>query len=145
MKIYVGNLSWSLNDEDLVNLFAQYGMVNSAKIVKDKVTGRSRGFGFVEMTSKDSAQSAIAGLNDSEVLGRKIIVNESSSDSGSIFKKNFGKTLPLFFDSSEFTAKEISEIISELSDLYSEISGDYLIIRSSTVYNLILTAQPLFI
>jgi RNA recognition motif-containing protein len=77
MNIYVGNLSWNLKDQDLSNLFATYGEVTSAKIVTDKFTQRSKGFGFVEMADDTSAQAAIAALNGSEVDGRNIVVNES--------------------------------------------------------------------
>ena len=77
MNIYVGNLSWSMTDEDLNNLFAEYGTVSSAKILKDKMSGRSKGFGFVEMEDEEAAKSAIANLNETEVQGRKLIVNES--------------------------------------------------------------------
>ncbi|CAN5177666.1 hypothetical protein BH20BAC1_BH20BAC1_20150 [soil metagenome] len=77
MNIYVGNLSWSMTDDDLSNLFSQYGSVTSAKILKEKNTGRSKGFGFVEMEDEEAAKTAIATLNESEVQGRKLIVNES--------------------------------------------------------------------
>ena len=77
MNIYVGNLSWSMTDEDLNSLFAEYGTVSSAKILKDKMSGRSKGFGFVEMEDEEAAKSAIANLNETEVQGRKLIVNES--------------------------------------------------------------------
>src|ERR1700712_1414974 len=77
MNIYVGNLSWSMTDDDLSNLFTQYGTVTSAKILKEKNTGRSKGFGFVEMEDDEAAKSAIAALNDAEVQGRKLKVNES--------------------------------------------------------------------
>ena len=62
MNIYVGNLSWNLKDQDLSNLFASHGEVISAKIVNDKFTNRSKGFGFVEMANDDQAQAAIAAL-----------------------------------------------------------------------------------
>lgn len=77
MNIYVGNLSWSMTDEDLSSLFAQYGSVTSAKILKDKMNGRSKGFGFVEMEDDEAAKTAIANLNETDVQGRKLIVNES--------------------------------------------------------------------
>lgn len=77
MNIYVGNLSWTMTDMDLSNLFAPYGSVSSAKILKDKMSGRSKGFGFVEMEDDESARNAISSLNETEVMGRKIIVNES--------------------------------------------------------------------
>ena len=75
MNIYVGNISWGLTDQDLENVFAEYGTVTSAKIITDRATGRSRGFGFVEMS--DGAEKAIEALNDAEVEGRKLVVNES--------------------------------------------------------------------
>jgi RNA recognition motif-containing protein len=92
MNIYVGNLSWNMTDEDLSNLFTQFGTVTSGKILKDKMNGRSKGFGFVEMEDEEAAKAAIAALNESEVQGRKLIVNESQPrPEGSDFKKrSFG-------------------------------------------------------
>lgn len=95
MNIYVGNLSWQMTDEDLRILFEQHGAVGSAKIVKDKVSGRSKGFGFVEMENDAEAQAAITALYDSEVMGRKIIVNESQpkqqgTGGGGFKKRSFG-------------------------------------------------------
>ncbi|WEK35862.1 MAG: RNA-binding protein [Candidatus Pseudobacter hemicellulosilyticus] len=97
MNIYVGNLSWQMTDEDLRTLFEQYGSVTSAKIVKDKVSGRSKGFGFVEMPEDGEAQNALTSLYESEVLGRKIIVNEaqpkpqgSGGGGGGFKKRSFG-------------------------------------------------------
>ena len=75
MNIYVGNISWGLNDQDLENLFAEHGTVTSAKINTDRMTNRSRGFGFVEMS--DGAEKAIEALNGAEVDGRELVVNES--------------------------------------------------------------------
>ena len=91
MNIYVGNLSWSMTDDDLSNLFSQYGTVTSAKILKEKNTGRSKGFGFVEMEDEEAAKTAIATLNESEVQGRKLIVNESQPrPEGGGYKKSGG-------------------------------------------------------
>jgi RNA recognition motif-containing protein len=91
MNIYVGNLSWSMTDGDLEGLFTPYGAVTSAKILKDKMSGRSKGFGFVEMADDESAKAAIAALNETDVQGRKIIVNESQPrPEGSGFKKSGG-------------------------------------------------------
>ena len=97
MNIYVGNLSWNLKDQDLSNLFAAHGEVISAKIVNDKFTNRSKGFGFVEMANDDQAQAAIAALNGTEVDGRNIVVNESrpkqeggSGGGGGFKKRSFG-------------------------------------------------------
>jgi len=70
-------MHFSLSNEDVNNLFSQFGSVTSAKIINDKVTGRSKGFGFVEMENDEDARKAIAGLNESEVMGRKLIVNEA--------------------------------------------------------------------
>jgi RNA recognition motif-containing protein len=79
MNIYVGNLNWGMTSEDLQELFAPYGEVASAKIVTDKFNNnRSKGFGFVEMADDDAAKSAIAGLHDQDISGRKIVVNEST-------------------------------------------------------------------
>ncbi len=79
MNIYVGNLSWSMTSEGLQELFAPYGEVTSAKIVTDKFTNnRSKGFGFIEMPDDEAAKAAIAGLNDLDLEGRKIVVNEST-------------------------------------------------------------------
>ena len=97
MNIYVGNLSWNLKDQDLSNLFASHGEVVSAKIVTDKFTNRSKGFGFVEMANDDQAQAAITALNGSEVDGRNIVVNESrpkpeggGGGGGGFKKRSFG-------------------------------------------------------
>jgi RNA-binding proteins (RRM domain) len=95
MNIYVGNLSWQMTDEELRTLFEQYGSVTSAKIVKDKVSGRSKGFGFVEMPEDGEAQNALTSLYDSEILGRKIIVNEAQpkpqgGGGGGFKKRSFG-------------------------------------------------------
>ena len=94
MNIYVGNLSWSMTDDDLSNLFTEFGAVTSAKILKEKNTGRSKGFGFVEMEDDEAAKTAIASLNENEVQGRKLIVNESQprpeGSGGGGYKKSGG-------------------------------------------------------
>jgi RNA recognition motif-containing protein len=93
MNIYVGNLSWGLKDQDLADLFAPFGEVASAKIVMDKFTQRSKGFGFVDMPKDEEAQAAIAQLNGSEVDGRNLVVNESrpkEGGEGGFKKKSFG-------------------------------------------------------
>ena len=76
-KLYVGNLSYSVTDEDLANLFAECGTVESAKVIQDRMTGRSKGFGFVEMSSDDEAASAIETLNGKDHQGRALKVNEA--------------------------------------------------------------------
>ena len=78
MNIYVGNLSWQMTDEDLRNLFEQHGTVASAKIVKDKVSGRSKGFGFVEMANAD-AERAVQALNGQDFDGRALRINEAQA------------------------------------------------------------------
>ena len=93
MNIYVGNLSWGLKDQDLTDLFTPFGEVASAKIVMDKFTQRSKGFGFVDMPNDEQAQAAIAQLNGSEVDGRNLVVNESrpkEGGDGGFKKKSFG-------------------------------------------------------
>ena len=77
MKLYVGNLSFQTSSADLNSLFAQAGTVESASVVEDRETGRSRGFGFVEMSSKEEAQKAIEQFNGKEVNGRNLNVNEA--------------------------------------------------------------------
>lgn len=98
MNIYIGNLNWKMTSEDLSNLFSPYGEVVSAKIVTDKFNNnRSKGFGFVEMSDDEAARNAISNLNDTEILGRKIVVNESAprkegegGGGGGYKKKSFG-------------------------------------------------------
>lgn len=77
MNIFIGSLPFSLREEELRGFFEEYGEVASAKIITDKFTGRSRGFGFVEMPVEEEARKAIAELNGAEVDGRTIVVNES--------------------------------------------------------------------
>jgi len=75
----VGSLPWSVNDEELKETFEKHGTVVSAKVIMDRDTSRSRGFGFVEMESSSDANNAIKALNDSELNGRNIVVNEAKS------------------------------------------------------------------
>jgi len=77
MKLYVGNLSFNTSNQDLSDLFGPFGTVQSANIVEDRETGRSRGFGFVEMSSKSEGEEAISSLNGKEVDGRSLTVNEA--------------------------------------------------------------------
>jgi len=77
MDIYVGNLAYSTNDESLKSAFGAYGEVTSARVVSDRMTGRSKGFGFVEMPDRTQAQAAIDALNGKELDGRTLRVNES--------------------------------------------------------------------
>ena len=98
MNIYVSNLSFKLQDEDLKQVFTSFGEVTSAKVIRDNQSGRSRGFGFVEMSSDDDARAAIEKLNGTEVDGRTIVVNEarprteggSGGGGGGGFKKRGG-------------------------------------------------------
>ncbi len=76
-KIYVGNLGFSVNNEDLKTKFEQYGKVSSANVIMDRDTGRSKGFGFVEMANSTEATTAISSLNGSEYEGRSMTVNEA--------------------------------------------------------------------
>ncbi len=76
-KLYVGNLAYSVSDSDLQTMFAPFGTVQSAQVIMDRDTGRSKGFGFVEMSSSDEATAAINGLNGKEVDGRQLTVNEA--------------------------------------------------------------------
>lgn len=77
MNIYVGNLSWNSGDDDLRAAFEAFGEVSSAKVVMDRESGRSRGFGFVEMPDEDAAKAAIEGMNEKDLQGRTLRVNEA--------------------------------------------------------------------
>ncbi|HEX7343930.1 MAG TPA: RNA-binding protein [bacterium] len=77
MNIYVGNLSRDVTDDELRQAFEAYGRVESASVIKDKFTGQSKGFGFVEIQAKAEAQAAIDGMNGKDLKGRNIIVNEA--------------------------------------------------------------------
>lgn len=77
MNIYVGNLSYSTTEDDLRAVFGNFGEVTSAAVIKDRETGRSKGFGFVEMANDDEAREAMASLNGSELQGRQVKVNEA--------------------------------------------------------------------
>jgi RNA recognition motif-containing protein len=76
-KLYVGNLSWGVTEDQLREMFAPYGTVQSAQLVMDRETGRSKGFGFVEMGSEQEAQAAISGMNGQMVDNRALTVNEA--------------------------------------------------------------------
>lgn len=82
MNIYVGNLSFDETDETLEEAFAVHGEVDSARVITDRYSGRSRGFGFVEMPSKEEAEAAIAALHGTELSGRTLTVNESKPREG---------------------------------------------------------------
>lgn len=77
MNIYVGNLAWEMTEDDLRDAFAAFGQVESARIITDRMTGRSRGFGFVEMPDNEEGKAAIADLNGKELKGRNLKVNEA--------------------------------------------------------------------
>jgi RNA recognition motif-containing protein len=76
-KLYVGNLSYKTSSSELEQLFSQFGTVASAEVIQDRETGRSRGFGFIEMSSDAEAQAAVTGLHDQEYMGRALTVNEA--------------------------------------------------------------------
>lgn len=77
MNIYIGNLPYNISENELRDLFAAHGEVSSANIIIDRDSGRSKGFGFVEMPNKDQAETAIDALNDSDIGGRNVRVNEA--------------------------------------------------------------------
>lgn len=77
MRIYVGNLPYSVTDDDLRNIFGEFGDLSTAEVIKDKFSGQSKGFGFVEMPNNSEADAAIKGLNETDMKGRKLTVNEA--------------------------------------------------------------------
>ena len=77
MRIYVGNLPYSVTDDDLRNIFREFGDLSTAEVIKDKFSGQSKGFGFVEMPNNSEADAAIKGLNETDMKGRKLTVNEA--------------------------------------------------------------------
>jgi cold-inducible RNA-binding protein len=92
MNIYVGNLSYDTQNQDLEDAFAQYGSVTSARVMSDRETGRSRGFGFVEMSSDDEARNAINKLNGTALQGRNINVNEARPRTERAPRSNYGSS-----------------------------------------------------
>lgn len=76
-KLFIGSLAWATTDESLAALFSQVGTVTSARVITDRATGRSKGFGFVEMSMEEEAQKAVAELNGKDLDGRTIVVNEA--------------------------------------------------------------------
>ncbi len=77
MTIYVGNLPYSVTDDDLRNIFGEFGELAAAEVIKDKFSGQSKGFGFVDMPSNSAADAAIKALNETDMKGRKLTVNEA--------------------------------------------------------------------
>lgn len=97
MNIYISNLSFHTTDEDLTSLFSKFGEVTSAKVIMDKATGRSRGFGFVEMPSEEAGKEAMTSLANKEIEGRAISVSvakerEDRRSSNSSFSRNSGSS-----------------------------------------------------
>ncbi len=89
-RLYIGGLPYSTTDEELKNSFSEAGVVTSANVIIDKMTGRSRGFGFVEMENDDEADKAIEMFNGKEMGGRKIIVNEARPMNAERGERSFG-------------------------------------------------------
>ena len=89
-KLYVGNLTYGVTDSDLQQMFAPHGTVQSAQVIMDRDTGRSKGFGFVEMSSDQEGQAAITALNGKEVDGRSLTVNEARPRTEGAGKRSFG-------------------------------------------------------
>ena len=90
MNIYVGNLHYGITEDDFKEVFAEYGEVDSVKIIADKFSGRSKGFGFIEMPNDEDGQKAIEELNDADLKGRNMKVNQAREKSDDN-KKNFNR------------------------------------------------------
>jgi cold-inducible RNA-binding protein len=90
MKIYVGNLSFNTGEDELKQLFATLGTVDSVRLIRDQMTGRSRGFGFVEMTNDQEANAACQALNEREFEGRRLTVNEAKPQERSGYSRGGG-------------------------------------------------------
>ena len=90
IKLYVGNLSYSMGDSELEKLFTAYGSVSSAQVIKDRDNGRSKGFGFVEMSTEEEAEKAIGLFNGKDLGGRKITVNEARPMEARAPRRSFG-------------------------------------------------------
>lgn len=90
MKLYVGNLSFNTTNQDLADIFGEIGTVQSSNVIEDRETGRSRGFGFVEMANQADGERAIAELNGKEVDGRELKVNEAKPQTGGGGRGGFG-------------------------------------------------------
>ncbi len=94
MTIYVGNLSYDADEHDLKELFSQFGEVTSAKLIKDAASGRSKGFGFIEMADESQSKRAISDLHESRFMNRNIIVNEArpkENSGGNKFRGGFNR------------------------------------------------------
>ena len=89
MNIYVGNLPYGISEDELNKIFGEYGEVNSVKIITDKYSGRSKGFGFVEMLNDEEAQKAIDGLNETDIKGRNLKVNTAREKRTDDDRKSF--------------------------------------------------------
>ena len=97
MKVYVGNLPFTVDDEKLREIFSPFGDIEEVQVIKDKFSGRSKGFGFVTFTNKEDAEKAIAKLNDKEVEGRNLKVNEAKPmdpDRPRPARQSFGSSRP---------------------------------------------------
>ena len=87
MKLYVGNLAYSISEDELKDLFGQFGEVRSVKIITDRQSGRSKGFGFVEMSSQSEGQKAIEAMNRTTIHNRQMVVNEATTKPKKSFQK----------------------------------------------------------
>ncbi len=139
MNIYIGNLPFNLGEEDLKEIFEEYGEVTSAKIISDKITGRSKGFGFVEMDNDAEATKAIKELNNSEVSGRNIKVNESKpKTSQKILKKeeefelNF-EGLNIYIDKGTASKDDIVKLLTKINKLYRLHGGNGIVFSKEDI------------
>jgi RNA recognition motif-containing protein len=121
-KLYVGNLSYDTTESDLEKLFASHGDVRAARVVADRDTGRSKGFGFVEMSSDMEAQLALEALNGQEIDGKSLTVHEAKREETDAQALSI-EPVQLLINPGAATPHEIGELLAEFSKLYRMLGG----------------------
>jgi RNA recognition motif-containing protein len=120
-KLYVGNLSFRVTSDDLFEHFSQAGTVESANVVQDRETGRSRGFGFVEMASDDEATNAISEFNGQEYDGRNLVVNEARAAKAAVAEADAADAAEAAVDAAAMAAAEIEAAAADAAAMAATI------------------------